>query len=282
MNAPTLHAIPETGIVHGLSNDDYHRHPARSKSQLSDFLVCPANYWMLHEAPDRPIREETPSMRTGTLVHTLTLEPDTFDHRYAVGPDAARNTKEWKSWEALQMPGKTLIKPDEYNAALAMANSLRSHTEIADLLAAGVPEASAFWKDDETGLALRCRPDWLHETGDGWIILDVKTTSDRVSAEAFGRTCASYGYGLQAAMYAEGVAKATGKPVVAFVFGVVSTSYPYLSSCCMLDDDSIAASERLYRRTVRAFADAKAKNEWPGYRGVQLVRLPAWSLAEQE
>lgn len=279
MNAPLTQTIPETGLVYGLSNDLYHRQLARSKSQLSDFLVCPANYYGLHEAPNRPIREETPSMRAGTLCHNLVLEPHTFNDCYAIGPAAARNTKEWKSWEACQTPGKVLIKPDEFQAAQAMANSLRSHTEIADLLASGQPEVSAFWRDEGTGLALRCRPDWIHETGEGWIILDVKTTSDSVNASGFSRTCAKYGYGLQNALYSEGLAKATGKPVVAFLFAVVSSSYPYLSSCCMLDDDSLAASDALYRKTIQDFAQCKARNDWPGYSGVQVIRLPAYALA---
>lgn len=280
MNAPFTH--PEAGLVEGISNDDYHRMPHLSKSQLSDFMVSPENYYRLHRDPNRPLREETPSMRIGTLTHCLTLEPDAFEERYAVGPDVSRATKDWKQWDAMQAPHKVRIKPDEHAASLAQAQSLRAHTEISELLSSGRPEVSAFWRDEETGLLLRCRPDWLHETSDGWIILDVKTTSDKVSPSAFARTCATYGYGVQAALYSEGVEKATGKPVLAFLFGVVSTSYPYLSSCCMFDDDSLASAHKQYRAALTAYADCKEKGEWPGYSGVQIIRLPAWALAQPE
>ena len=87
-------------VVRGMSNAEYHAHPALSKSQLADFMVCPANYFGLHLAHDRPVREETSGQRAGTLLHTLVLEPDTFAERYAIGPDVSRAAKEWKTFAA--------------------------------------------------------------------------------------------------------------------------------------------------------------------------------------
>jgi exodeoxyribonuclease VIII len=239
-------------------------------------MVCPANYFGLHLAPDRPAREETSGQRAGTLLHTLVLEPDTFAERYAIGPDVNRNTKEWKAFAAALPADVTALKPDEYDEGLKQAESLRRHADIADLLSSGEAETSIFWTDPITGLPCRCRPDWLHETSEGWIVLDLKT--GQPDPWDFARQCARLTYGLQQAMYSEGVEEATGKPVIAFVFGVVSTAAPFLSSCVMLDDESIASCRKQYRKLLNKYAECKSKNQWPGYQGVQLVRLPAYAL----
>ena len=281
MNAPTLHAIPETGIVHGLSNAAYHAHPSLSKSQLADFLACPAKYYGLHVDPDRRHRAaETSGQRSGTLLHTLVLEPDTFNDRYAIGPNVSRNTKEWRAWESTLRPGVTALKADEFEEGRLQAESLRRHEEVAELLSSGIAEASIFWTDEETGIQCRCRPDWLHETPHGWIVLDLKTGP--VQPWAFGSQIARMTYDVQEAFYTEGVEKATGNPVLAFLFGVVETTEPFISMCGVIDDVGRESGKIKTRDALRSFAKCRENNEWPGFSGVQVIRLPAWSLAEQE
>ena len=267
-------------MVRDLSNAAYHAHPALSKSQLADFLDLPAMYYGKHVAPNRPAREETAGQRTGTLLHTLVLEPDAFNERYRIGPDASRSTKEWKGFAQTVPRGVTILKPDEYEEGLAQAESLRAHSEVGELLSSGFAEASLFWRDEETGLDLRCRPDWLHETPEGWIVLDLKT--GQPDPWEFARQCARMTYHVQDGFYSDGVERVTGKPVLAFVFGVVATEHPYLSSCVMLDDDSREAGRKAYRDGLKQFAECKAKNQWPGYSGIQLARLPGYALAQTE
>lgn len=279
MNAPIV-TTPERGIVFGMSNAAYHAHPAISKSQLADFMVVPANYYGLHLDPNRPPREEKPGQRAGTLLHTLVLEPDTFDERYRIGPNVTRSTKEWKSFEATLRDGITALKPGEHLEGMRQARSLRAHPEVAELLSSGVAEASVFWTDQKTGLACRCRPDWLHETPHGWIVLDLKTGP--ADAWAFGSQVSRMTYEVQEAMYSEGIEIATGKPVLAFVFGVVETSPPYLSSCNQIDEIGRASGRVKYRNTLDYFAECRAKDEWPGYRGVQLVSLPRYAIESTE
>lgn len=275
MNAP-LPALQ--GVVHGMSNADYHGNPALSKGKLADFMVCPANYYGLYEDPDRSTPEQTAGQRAGTLLHTLVLEPDTFADRYAVGPNVNRNTNAWKAFEASLRPGVEPIKPDEYQAGLRQAKSLRAHKEVADVLAHGFAETSIFWTDPDTGLACRCRPDWMHELPQGWIVLDLKTGP--AEPRTFGLQCARMTYDVQDAFYSDGIEVATGKPVLAFLFGVIETTEPMLASCCALDDDARESGRIKVRRAMRRFAECKAKNEWPGYEGVQTISLPRYALAE--
>ena len=277
MNAPDL--IP-LSVVRGMSNAAYHAHPAISKSQLADFMVCPANYYGLHLAADRPAREETSGQRAGTLLHTLVLEPETFAERYAVGPDVSRATKEWKAFAASLPAGVTALKPDEHDEGLRQADSLRRHSDIAELLLSGEAETSIFWADPITGLACRCRPDWLHETPHGWIVLDLKTGP--ADPRTFGLQIARMTYDVQAAFYSQGIEIATGKPVLAFLFGVVETTYPFLSMCGLIDETGFDSGKRKTRKALDAFAHCKAYDKWPGYEGVQLLTLPTYAIDYQE
>lgn len=276
MNAPEIF-IPETGAVHGLSNAAYHARPELSKSQLADFLVVPACYYGLHLDPNRPPRaDETSGQRVGTLLHTLALEPETFEERYAIGPDVSRATKEWKAFAATLRPGVTALKPEEHEEGRCQAASLRAHREIGELLSSGFAEASIFWTDEETGVRCRCRPDWLHETPEGWIVLDLKTGP--AAPWAFGSQVARMTYEVQDAFYSAGIEAATGKPVIAFVFGVVETSSPYLSMCGMIDDEGRGSGRRKTRKALQDYARCVEKNEWPGYEGVQSISLPRYAL----
>lgn len=279
MNAPERINL-EPHVVRGLSNAEYHAHPALSKSQLADFVVCPANYFGLHLSPDRPAREETGGQRAGTLLHTLVLEPDTFAERYAIGPDVNRNTKEWKAFAAALPADVTALKPDEYDEGLKQAESLRRHADIADLLSSGEAETSIFWTDPITGLPCRCRPDWLHETPEGWIVLDLKTGP--ADPRTFGLQVARMSYDVQDAFYSEGIQIATDKPVIAFLFGVVETAPPFLSMCGLINDQGRESGKRKTRKALNAFARCKANNEWPGYEGVQLLTLPTNALDYQD
>jgi len=270
-----------TGLVYDLSNSDYHALPSISSSGLRDFGVSPANYYALHLAPDRPEDVETVGQRAGTLLHTLVLEPLTFPERYAVGPDVSRATKAWKEWAESITDGRTIIKESEVMEGRYQAASLRAHPEVSQALENGRAEVSAFWTDPETGVECRCRPDWVYDCGDaGVILLDVKTGP--ANPRDFARQVARMGYDIQAEMYSEGYAIAGGRPVLAFVFAVVETTYPYLSSCCVLDEESRQSGRVKYRRLLNQYAQCLRSGQWPGWEGVQEISVPRYAIETED
>lgn len=280
MNAPGF-GIPAVGILYDLPNPVYHSLAAVSKSRLQDIDPCPANYYGLHLDPDREPRVETVGQRAGTLLHTLVLEPETFDQRYAIGPDANRNSKEWKAFEASVLDPVVALKPSEIATAQRQAKSLRAQKEVAELLSDGFAEASLFWRDAETDVLCRCRPDWLHPAGDGWIVLDVKTVPAN-PVFGFPQQAARMGYDIQAAFYSDGVEAATGKPVHAFMFGNVEDKAPCLSSCIMLHEDDLASGRAKYKRLLRIYKECSESGVWPGFEGVKLSPLPSYARREVE
>lgn len=281
MNAPaTLH-----GIIPGLDINAYHGGPGISKSGLDDIARSPFHYYSLHLDPKRPAEEERKGdALEGALLHCALLEPDQFDRRYAVGPDVSRATKAWKEFEA-EHAGRQCIKPGQRAAAYAQADSVRRLPEMRDALGRGQAEVSAYWKDPETGVLCRCRPDWVTPVGasdDAVILVDAKTYGSADPAE-FARQIGRMAYHRQDAWYRDGYALASGKKVLAFVFAAVETAWPYAATAIVLDDASVEQGRRECRRLVNRYAECLAADRWPSYtESIATVSLPAWAFDKED
>lgn len=265
--------------IDGQDIDVYHGGPGVSKTGLDHIAHSPAKFYALHLDPNRPPEKERAGQLEGQLAHCAILEPSEFDKRYAVGPDVSRATKVWKEWEAALPAGVTAIKPDQRETALRQAESVRRLPDVAEALASGRPEVSAYWIDPETGVLCRCRPDWSHPAGEsGVILLDVKTYSD-ASPDEFTRQIARKRYHVQDAYYSDGYARASGKEVLAFIFVAVETEWPYAASAVMLDEQGRDVGRIAYRRDLDTYARCLQAYEWPGFGNViHQVSLPAWAL----
>lgn len=266
-------------IVHGMPAADYHAARGVNASTLKALRKSPAHYYGLTRDPHRPPRETSAAMKAGTLAHAALLEPETLASRYVVKPtDLDMRTKAGKEWRAAQ--ALEVIDADQMAAALAQAASVKRDPEAASLLASGAAEVSAFWEDPETGRACKCRADWVHETGAGVILVDVKTCQD-ASPKGFARAVDAYGYHLQAAWYARGYALASGSPVLGFVFAAVESDWPHVAANYMLADDVMEAAQRENARLLRLYIDCESSGKWPGYpSGVNLLTLPKWAQIE--
>lgn len=288
------------GVVHGLDIDEYHGMAPISKSGLDSIDLSPAIYYARHLDPNRPPSRERAGQLEGNLAHCAILEADQFEKRYAIVPESAprRPTEaQWKAknpspdsvaamqwWKEFneRTNNATIITHDQYETALRQAVSVRALPEIGDVLASGMPEVSAFWIDEETGVECRCRPDWVHPVSeDAVLLMDVKTFDDP-SPRSFARQCARKNYASQAAFYSDGYAKASGKKVIAFIFLAVGSEHPFPASATMLDEDSLEAGRRRYKRLLKVYAECMKNDRWPGYEGISLIRLPMWALAEND
>lgn len=275
MNAPIT-----PGVIHGMDINDYHAiADAISKTGLDRIRRSPAHYYALTLDPKRPPDKERAGQLEGQLAHCAILEPDEFLKRYAIGPDVSRATKAWKEFEASLPPGTTGIKADQYAAAIHQQVSVRSLPDVAEALATGWPEVSAFWTDPETGVMCRCRPDWVHPVDDDSVILlDLKTYSDASPAD-FARQVARKRYHVQAAYYSDGYAAASGKTVLAFIFVCVESEWPYAASATVLDELSIEQGRTEYREDLRVYAECLRTGKWPGYgAGIHTISLPNWAI----
>lgn len=271
------------GIYEGLDIALYHSGPGISKTGLDDVAEAPIVYYRKHMDPERPEKAPTQSQQDGNLLHCVVLEPNEFDKRYVIGPDARRNAKEWK--RAVELAGgRIVIKPDEYDTAMYQADAIRAEPECAEILSHGRAEVGAYWIDPETGVLCKCRPDWEHPVAEHAVVLaDVKGYGS-ANPDEFMRQAARMRYDVQAAYYSDGYARAAGVEVVAFVFIVVTDKWPFVASPPIeLLPASIELGRREARRALNTYARCIDTNTWPGYgTGIQQRELPPWRFAQEE
>lgn len=262
------------GARHGQSFADYLAVPAMSNSGLKLMRKSPLHYI----AGQEPDSEAKPSLRRGSLLHTMVLEPHALADRYRIKPDGMNfATKEGKAWRDATPSGVEIVTDAEHKSAMRQASNLRALDEIGALLGSGQAEVSFFWIDPLTGVHCKGRADWVFRTAAGVILLDLKTT-EAADPASFSRACARYGYHMQAAWYSDGWKEATGDEVLGFVFGAVESAWPHVAAPYMLDDESMDKGRAECRQLLNLYAQCLATNKWPGYvETIHPITLPAWA-----
>ena len=222
----------------------------------------------------------TAAMELGSAAHVAILEPERFDALYAACPRVDRRTKagkaEAEAFEAANA-GKRIIDAADHANVLRMREAVYANPMLARYLRAPhVTEASMFWTDELTGLALKGRADWISRRG---VLLDLKT-SDDASVERFERSMATYHYHAQLAYYADGLA-ACGVPVSVVLIVAVEKEPPYGVAVYAIDEQSLDAGRIENRQRLKRWAECEKAGQWPGYPPhVQTITLPMWKLKQ--
>jgi len=252
-----------------VTESEYNSIDAIRHSRLKTMGTSPLHY---RHACDTE-RADTAAFAFGRAVHCAVLEPLAFTGRYVLWDGGRRAGKTWEAFKAAT-PDHDILTATEWNDCMAMSEAVHAHPVASKLLATGESEATLQWQDAETGLAMKCRCDWMrHKPA---IVVDLKTTQD-ASAEAFAKSVARYGYASQAAFYCDGYATLSGSmPFFAFI--VVEKSAPFDVCVHELDDEALAHGRRQYRSWLHRVAECRASGEWPGRSDdIQVLQLPAWA-----
>lgn len=267
-----------------MAHADYLGFPAVSNSGLKQAAKSPWHY--MKSMQPRPVPEKAPTapLFGGTLLHCALLEFDQFATRFPIGPDVAKTSKAWKEFAASLDAAATPITPVQAEIAIAQAASLKAETNVAEIFSLpGLNEVSVFWKDEESGLLCKARPDRAIRTDAGTILFDAKTTRD-ASRAGFAKACANYGYAQQAAWYERGWKAATGEHVIGMVFGVVESEYPYAAAAYMLEDVAVSAANARCSELLRLLGACERAQRWPAYPDgmSEPLALPAWAMRAME
>lgn len=259
---------------------DYHRHPAISKSHLDAINLSPLHYWSRFVDPNRQPPTPTPAMEFGSAVHAAVLEPELFTASYKLAPDLPKTTKAGKeAWAAASEPGIQLLKADDWNCIQSIRDVVFQHPMASKVLTAdGKAEQSLFAVDDNTGLEIKCRPDYL--TDSGWLI-DLKTTQD-ASLDGFQRTLANFRYHVQAAHYLRTYTLATGNKPKGFLFVAVEKTYPFAVQVFKCSDEMLSAGLITVLRNLEQLHESfilfDKETKWPSYSNtIMEVNLPPWA-----
>lgn len=270
----------ETGLVKGISNDDYHKGPGVSRSFL---------WTLLDKSPAdaRVEKEETDAMAMGTALHTAILEPNRFEREYKVIPADCRvgsgkgQRERLSTFEATaEINGWTTIKAEDMESIKRMANAVRSNEDAKVLLEGIEAEVSGYWFDpDEKDVLCKIRPDGI-QTATG-ILVDLKKAAD-ARERIFVNKAHGMGYHVQAFMCLYGMTHITGVEHQEFRFIVAEDHEPWNVVVYRASQEFLHVGGIDFGRAFRLYVECLRSGKWLGYPGgVHDLNPPGWRMRKE-
>ena len=258
--------ISVPGIYSDLPLPDYHRGdicdgPSTSSSGLRKIWEPgPAHYW--DTSPLNPNRNEDEDDKEafiiGRALHHLILGQEYFANEFVIRPDKIDgeawqgNKKICKAWLAsMKREGKTVLTEPQIENITGMGVALGRNPMMLNGIMNGLVERSIFWRDEETGIWLKARPDSI-PTDDGQFA-DLKTTPSilyRKLKTAIDERC----YQMQAALVIEG-ARAIGLDATGFTNLWIEKKRPYSTRVTTMQNEDLKRGHDMNRVCLRTFAD---------------------------
>lgn len=276
-------------MISDLPLDTYHERAAGKYAPLCDgpsisssglrtiFNKSPAHYWA--ESPMNPEgedRTETAFLIKGRAAHHLLVGQANFAREFIIKPDTYTDDKgvekKWtraanicKGWEdAATQSGKTILTSEMVNDIKGMAISLGKHPLVQAGILRGLIERSIVFKDRETGIWVRVRPDAIPtDSGD---YADIKTGRD--VGEGADRSMREYRYDMQAGLV-RWACREVGMPFASFADVFVESSAPHCVDVITIASQDLDEAEADCRTALRTFAHCLKTGDWFGPVGTQ-------------
>lgn len=279
--------VSEPG-VYALPIDLYHtdicRGPSVSSSGLRTIWAeSPAHFWARSALNSKRLpQEDRPAFAVGRLAHKLLLEGrEGLEQDFAIRPDEFPDwrTKAAQAWRDEQVAaGRTVITPADLETVTGMAESLGRHPLVKAGILDGHVERSLIWKDEETGIWLKSRPDVIpNGSGD---YADLKTTTS-VATRALEQSLASFDYAMQGALVGMASEAVLGIPMQSFSLVWVEKAAPFCVRVTTLTPADLERGRMQVRAALRTMARCLETGEWPGpggdRRDAEYLALPAYA-----
>lgn len=288
-------SVGKPGLYENLTLEAYHARDVCDGISISSsglrtiFHRSPAHYWVdsvynKNRIEDEPSRE----MIIGRATHHLMMGEPYFAELFRAAPTEVPNSKgvltPWslrtnyaKNWvDEQRRAGKIAIFPKEIEQIEGMVAALAENPMVEAGAFDGYIERSGFWRDKETGIWLKIRPDVIpSDSGD---FVDLKTTAS-VQWNDLQRTIAEQGYVQQFSLMRE-VFRNLGFPVASATLIFVERKPPHCVRIVSLRPEDLDRGERQNRRALRAFVRCLKSEQWPGPGGVtrdaEEIYMPDW------
>ncbi len=281
------------GIYQDLDYAVYASIPAARFSDLKWMNKTPAHYLAAQLRPPK----ESDSMTKGQGFHTIALEPELFDQRFAVAPKVKVTNKAgettWSSdkrlkpvkdaWAELkaQRPEAEIISREVYDDLLYMRDALHGHELISNILSSpGQNELTIVWEDPSTDILCKCRLDAIRNWDGVPVVIDLKSARD-ASPWGFARAIGDFEYASQAAHYLDG-ANSTKDMTRRFMWITVESDSG-LPVIYEPDWATLEYGRRQLQRWIQTLAECQKTNTWPGYPvGINELSLPEYKFRKEE
>lgn len=284
--------IGNPGIYDAIPMSEYHGDlcvgPSISSSGLRTlFTESPAHYFdKSYLNPDREDEEDKEAFVLGRAAHHLLLGEDDFSTQFTVRPEKVdgepwhSNKTICKAWlKAQEKAGRTVLTSGQIEAIRGMARSLAKHPLIESGILNGKIEKSLVWKDRETGIWLKARPDAIpNDSGD---VCDLKTTAS--IGFDLDNSASKLRYDMQAALTKWAFKQVLGLELSSFSFAFVLKKRPHCCDVLTLHGEDIEQAEKDLRVALRVFARCVETGDWFGPAGTQSdARFLAFSSRVRE
>lgn len=249
----------------------YQAMPGINWSTLKELEKSERHYLWRRQHP----LEDTARLAFGRLVHTAVLEREHLPNDYAAF-EGDKRTKAWREFREANA-GRTCVSAAEMDAALDMAEAVRSHPLAGRLIANCRAEVSLTWTDKATGIACKARLDALTPR----TIVELKTVTSADPWE-FGRVCARLGYHKQLAFQRRGVRAVLKRKHPAVRIIAVEIEPPYDVVVFRPDEDALWAADETIGDLLVMAERLRHKRE-PRGRSEKLVplHLPPWAYGDE-
>ena len=270
--------------VDDMPEDVYHADPVAGGSlsaSMAKVLIKPGGPAKLRHQLDHGTKPKR-VFEFGHAAHKLVLGKG-LDIRVipddVLATNGAASTSAAKAFiDLAQAEGAVALKPNEALQVVAMAEALRRTPEALAVMETEhlEHEVSAFTKDEQTGVWLRCRFDMVAPT----LVADYKTAANAEPGKFARSTMLDMGYHVQAAHYLD-MAAALGlaDSDAPFQFVVQEKEAPYLVSVITVSEEYLDLGRRDMRRAINLWAQCTQTDTWPGYPATTAIP-PRWAMDE--
>lgn len=187
-----------------IDDPGYFRLKSIDQSQLKQFLKNPAD-WAYRRLNDD--HKPTDAMKFGTAFHAYLLGTSDV---VSLPEGESFRSKDNQKWRADQLEaGNIIVSYNDMQLLKRMKEGIEQtslmpeYPDYMEIIEQGTKEQCIEWKDRQTGLMLKAKPDLIPAGTD--YLVDLKT-AQKADAESFAKEVINYGYHIQTVFYRAAVA----------------------------------------------------------------------------
>lgn len=187
-----------------IDDPGYFRLKSIDQSQLKQFLKNPAD-WAYHRLNDD--HKPTDAMKFGTAFHAYLLGTSDV---VSLPEGESFRSKDNQKWRADQLEaGNIIVSYNDMQLLKRMKEGIEQtslmpeYPDYMEIIEQGTKEQCIEWKNRQTGLMLKAKPDLIPAGTD--YLVDLKT-AQKADAESFAKEVINYGYHIQTVFYRAAVA----------------------------------------------------------------------------
>ncbi len=277
--------ITKPGVYADIPPEIYHADPCPEPSLSASIAWTlidrsPLHAWVKHPRlnPDFETEDKT-VFDLGSAAHNMVLRQDSWREDIVVidKPDWRSKPAREERDEAREA-GRHPVLRDQYENLDRMVSVLERHPQAGRAFTGGTPEVSLFWKDPDTGIWMRCRPDYAPaKPTDPWP--DYKTTQEGRPDRWDRRFTLDHGGVMRSAFYEEGIRRCYGVESPTLYYVVQEIAAPYAVTVRVVDSDSelMKIGRAMLHKAITFWAESLKTGRWPGYPLTGILALPGWA-----